>query len=157
MTWVARTVLALSVLCVVGCCVGCGTSRVITNDPSANIWANGKLIGRGQASIEQRGMSETTLISVQTADGRTQNVLAKRSVTAFTVLTGLVSYGLCFIFCWEYPETILAWLPPTAGAQAPPASAAPVDPWLSPPAEWSAAHAPSPPPAVPAPDQTFAR
>jgi len=159
MTWVARTVIALSVLCVVSCCVGCGTSRVVTNDPSANIWANGKLIGRGQASLEQRGMSEETLISVRTDDGRTQNILAKRSMTAFTVLAGLFSYGLCFVFCWEYPDTIFALLPP-AGAAVPAAPAAPVDPWLSPPADWSAVYRTAPPqpvPPVPEPDQTFAR
>jgi hypothetical protein len=85
----------------------------VTNDPSANIWANGKL-SRARSGIDSSrgGCPRRRSSRCRTDDGRTQNVAAKRSVTAFTVLTGLVSYGLCFIFCWSTPRRSSRCSPP---------------------------------------------
>lgn len=121
---------------------GCGTSHVFVDDPTARIWANGKLIGRGHGELKQRGMPETTSILVRTEDGRQQVTSVKRRITFTTVVGALFTYGTCLIFCWEYPDTVLASLPP--GARGLPygvpssngAGAAMFDPWLTPPHGW---------------------
>jgi len=73
----------------------------------------------------------------------------KRQVTGFTLLAALFTYGTCLIFCWEYPDTIVALLPTrAAAAPAKPEMPAP-DPWLYPPAGWWSGHSaatPSEPP-----------
>lgn len=122
--------------------VGCGTSRVITNDSTARIFANGQLIGLGQAEITQRGTSETTSILVRAGDGREQVTVVKREVTGFTLLGALFTYGTCLIFCWEYPDTIVALLPDRAGNGSGAAGTPARDPWLDPPASWWSRHPP---------------
>jgi hypothetical protein len=139
--------LALSTLCF----AGCATSQVITNDPNAGIWANGRLIGHGQGEIDHFGMPETTLVQVRTSDGRGHDIVVKRHVTGFTALTGVLTYGICFLLCWEYPETIVAFLPPPPTCQAPappPPAAAPTPPAASRPLP-PAASPPMPPAASP--------
>src|SRR6185369_14094382 len=97
--------------------------------PSARIWANGQLVGRGHAQIQRTGFPETTAIRVETEDGRKETTTVKRSVTGLTVLGALFTYGTCLIFCWQYPETVWASLPPGPRTAGPPN--APVrDPWL---------------------------
>jgi hypothetical protein len=141
-----RFLFASSLLVSVLASAGCGTSRVITNDPTARIFANGQLIGRGQGEITQRGTSESTSILVRSDDGREQVTIVKREVTGFTLLGALFTYGTCLIFCWEYPDTIMALLPARAPAAAPSEPGAPVDdPWLNPPASWWSGRSATPP------------
>lgn len=126
--------------------VGCGTSRVITNDPAARIFANGQLIGRGQGEITQRGASESTSILVRSDDGREQTTVVKRQVTGFTLLAALFTYGTCLLFCWEYPDTILALLPARSAAAVPSEPGTPAsDPWVDPPAGWWSRRPATPP------------
>jgi hypothetical protein len=113
--------------------VGCGTSQVLTDEPTARIWANGQMIGRGHGEIQQRGMWETTAILVRAEDGREQVTTVKRRITGVTVLGALLTYGTCLIFCWEYPDTIWATLPPRVASAGMPGAA---DPWLTPPPGW---------------------
>jgi hypothetical protein len=141
-----RFLLALSLLASVLGSAGCGTSRVITNDPTARIFANGQLIGRGQGEITQRGASESTSILVRSDDGREQTTVVKRQVTGFTLLAALFTYGTCLLFCWEYPDTILALLPARAPADRPSETGTPApDPWLDPPEGWWSRRSETPP------------
>jgi hypothetical protein len=135
-----RVTLTLSILS----CAGCATSQVVTNDPAAAIWANGRLIGHGQGELDHLGMPEKTLVQVRTTDGRGRDLVVKRHVTGFTTLAGILTYGICFLFCWEYPETIVAFLPPPPPAPPSPLAAAPTPPAASPSAP-AAASPPSPP------------
>jgi hypothetical protein len=140
-----KFVVALSLLLSVLGSAACGTSQVITNDPTARIFANGQLIGRGHGEITQRGTSESTSIVVRSDDGREQVTYVKRQVTGFTLLAALFTYGTCLIFCWEYPDTILALLPARAAA-APAEPGTPAqDPWLFPPAGWWSGRSATPP------------
>lgn len=111
----------------------CGTSQVFTDEPTARIWANGQLIGRGHGEIQQRGTPETISILVRAEDGREQVTSVKRRITGVTVLGALLTYGTCLIFCWEYPDSIWAPLPERAGTSAWRGTA---DAWLTPPTGW---------------------
>ncbi|HEX2659774.1 MAG TPA: hypothetical protein VHU40_15925, partial [Polyangia bacterium] len=66
--------------------LGCGTTQVFTEDPTARIWANGQLVGRGHAEIQRTGLPESTAIRVESDDGRNQTTTVKRGVTALTVV-----------------------------------------------------------------------
>ena len=126
--------------------MGCGTTQIVTDDSTARIWANGQLIGRGHAQLQKTGMPETTSIRVQADDGREQVTTVKRSVTALTVLGALLTYGGCFIFCWEYPNMVWAALPPRLPGASERSKAPVRDPWLDPPPDWEEAGTSSAPP-----------
>jgi hypothetical protein len=132
---------------------GCGTTQVFTDDPTARIWANGQLVGRGHAQLQRTGLPETTAIRVETEDGRNETTTVKRSVTPLTVLGAFFTYGTCLIFCWQYPETVWASLSSGSRATGPSYSTRARDPWLDPDPGWATtarAPAPSePPPTAP--------
>jgi hypothetical protein len=118
--------------------LGCGTTQVFTEDPTARIWANGQLVGRGHAEIQRTGLPETTALRVESDDGRDQTTTVKRGVTALTVVGALLTYGTCLIVCWQYPETVWAALPPGPRAAALPGAPAARDPWLDSDPGWAA-------------------
>lgn len=114
--------------------VGCGTTTILTNEPSARIIVEGRMVGRGQGEIGQRGMPGSTTVTVQADDGRRGQAVISRRFTGLTLLTGFFTYGICFIACWEYPSTVMVPLP--AAQLTPPGGGA--DPWLMPPPGWQA-------------------
>jgi hypothetical protein len=125
---------------------GCGTTQVLTTEPTARVVADGQTLGRGQGRLTRRGFPGSTNVVARTDDGRQGELLVRREFTALTLVLGLVTYGVCLIACWEYPDTVMIPLPPAPGAgyPAPPgtapagiAPAGPVDPWLQPPAGWT--------------------
>ena len=130
--------------------VGCGTTQVFTDDPTARIWANGQLVGRGRAQLQRTGLPETTAIRVETDDGRNETTTVKRSVTPLTVLGAFFTYGTCLIFCWQYPETVWASLSSGPRAAGPSYNTIARDPWLDPDPGW-AATVRAPAPSVPQP------
>jgi hypothetical protein len=137
---------------------GCGTMQVTAADPSARLYAGGRMLGRGHGEIKRRGTPETTIIIARTDDGRRSQTTVKREFTAFTFFTGLFTYGICLFACWEYPSAVFVALPAQTAEpnQSTPAGNAD-DLWLSPPAGWqpkgetSQATPPPPPAPTPAP------
>jgi hypothetical protein len=139
----------------------CGTTHVVANDPGARVWVDGDLVGRGQGRVNQRGLPGSATVLVKTEDGRRQQASMSRSFTITTFLLGFITYGVCWIACWEYPGSLLVEIPGgpvPSGGPAPPGgyaigdyTTAPgsggADPWLQPPAGWHAgapAAAPTP-------------
>jgi hypothetical protein len=116
---------------------GCGTMRVTAADPSAKLYAGGRMLGRGTGEVKRRGTPETTTIIAMTDDGRRSHTTVKREFTAFTFFTGLFTYGICLFACWEYPSAVFVALPAEAPPQnqSTPAGNAD-DRWLRPPAGW---------------------
>ncbi len=148
-----RSILPLTLVLSVMASVGCGTSQVLTDEPTARIWANGRMIGKGHGEIQQYGMWETTSILVKAEDGRQQTTTVNRKITGVTVLGALITYGTCLLFCWSYPDTIWASLPARAGSPyGTPAGAG--DPWLLPPPGWQPRTPPTASPAIPPPPAT---
>ncbi|HEY0706335.1 MAG TPA: hypothetical protein VGG33_06035 [Polyangia bacterium] len=131
---------------------GCGTVSVMSTDPSARLYAGGRMLGQGTGQLTRRGTPESTTIVAVSQDGRRSQTVVKREFTGFTFLTGLFTYGICLVFCWEYPSVVLVGAPPQGGYASGSASyAAGPDPWLLPPPGYQPPAAPpdSLPPAAP--------
>jgi hypothetical protein len=123
-------VLALAALC------ACGTTQIRTSDPTARIYLDGKLLGRGHAETTRRGPPHTATVTVATDDGRHASLQVARRFTATTLLTTLVSWvGLATM--WELPEDI--FLPLSGGGWD-----RDDDVWAAPPT-WAVARAPDEP------------
>lgn len=140
-----------SIVVAVGCALAlasCGTTRIMTNDPTARIYVNGAFVGQGQAEIDRRGPPRTAEVSVQAPDGRSESITIKRRFTSSTFMYGLVTYMVGWMSLWEYPETVQVALPVPAQQQQqqPGASwdqAGGGDAWMSPPPGWGPAGSPS--------------
>jgi hypothetical protein len=135
---------------------GCGTTTIVAGDPGARIFADGRLLGRGQGQLTRRGPPGGTTVVVRTDDGRQEQTIIKRQFTALTLLGGLFTYGICLIACWEYPDMVAVPMasayhpygaPPFPGAPAGYAPPPVVDPWLQPPGGYAppVSQAPQPP------------
>lgn len=148
MRW--QAVVALGLVGLLG--IGCGTTTVITNDPMARIYVDGRMLGRGRGEMNQRGLPGSTQVTVKSDSGQQESQMIERRFTLVTFLTGLISYGVCLIACWEYPSTVYVALPglPEVGPGGFPVAngryGAP-DPWLMPPPGWGGQSAA--PPAAP--------
>jgi hypothetical protein len=132
---------ALAVILVLA--TGCGTTFVVPNEAGARVWVDGEMVGKGQGTVNQRGFPGRAQVLVKTDDGRRQQASMKRSFTAVTFLLGLITYGVCWVACWEYPGSLLVELPPGPGGRPPGpgggyASGPAPDPWLQPPPGWQA-------------------
>jgi hypothetical protein len=137
-----RRLIAIAVLL-----AGCGTTYVIPSEPNARIYVDGEMVGRGTGEIRQRGLPGSAQVLVRTEDGRRQQQSVSRSFTVVTFLLGFITYGVCWIACWEYPGSVLVAVPPPAGGYGPgPSGTAPgIDPWLQPPPGWQPQDAPAAP------------
>jgi hypothetical protein len=131
-----RSLAVLLVVALLG--AGCGTTVVQASDRNARVWVDGELVGKGQGEVTLRGLPGTAHILARTDDGRRQQASMRRSFTVGTFFLGLITYGVCWVACWEYPTSFLVDLPPApAAAGSLDASVAPAaDPWLQPPAGW---------------------
>jgi hypothetical protein len=130
---------ALVLLSLMAASAGCGTTQIVTTDPSARVVADGRTLGRGQGQLTRRGFPGSTNVVARTDDGRQGELVLRRQFTALTLVLGLFTYGVCLVACWEYPDTVMVPLPPPAsGYPAAPGAAPPaaVDPWLQPPPGW---------------------
>jgi hypothetical protein len=147
-----RAVLTLALAAVA--CASCGTTYVVTTEPTARVYVDGAMVGKGQGTVTQRGFPGSAHVLVKTEDGRRQQSSLKRSFTATTFLLGLITYGVCWVACWEYPGSVLVDLPVPPGMEKPSpftAAATPaVDPWLQPPPGWHPKKEAPPPAAEPA-------
>jgi hypothetical protein len=135
--------------------VGCGTTQIIASDPQAFITVDGVTVGRGVASVQKTGVPGTVQVSAKTEDGRRAVQPMSRSFGWTAGLLGFITYGACFIACWQYPDMVYLVLPSPPRLDAPDGWNAPgspmqnSDPWLLPPPGWQPAIKPAP--LVPAP------
>jgi len=89
----------------------CGTTTIRTNDASARIYVDGRLVGQGRAEITRRGVPHTATIAVDAGGGRRTVVQVGRRFTATTLVVGLVTAYVGLITMWETPEEIYVPLP----------------------------------------------
>ncbi|BDG02704.1 hypothetical protein [Anaeromyxobacter oryzae] len=114
---------------------GCVTSRVLTDDPDAVIWFDGRPVGKS-GDVWSMGPPHTARVVVVAKDGRRARTLVEREFSWFTFAAGLRTLGVCFVFCWTYPQDVVVPLPPRR-----PAAGWDVDPGLDPWAEGPEASA----------------
>lgn len=146
----------IAVVLVTALLAGCGTTQVVTSEPSARVYVDGEMVGRGVGQMRTRGLPISAHVLVRAEDGRREQVTVKRSFTVVSFLLGFITYGVCWLACWEYPSTVSVMLPPPAGGYAPypgaaldaggaPTPAARADRWMQPPPGWRPPHAPPAP------------
>jgi hypothetical protein len=144
---------ALAILLAAAMLSACGTTQVVATDQNARIYVDGEAVGKGAGTVRQRGFPGSAQVLVTTEDGRREHQTMSRSFTVVTFFLGLITYGVCWVACWEYPSAVLVNVPtpadgyaamgttpPSAGAPAPP-----VDPWTKPPPGWQPHDAPAAP------------
>jgi hypothetical protein len=131
---------------------GCGTTQLMPTDPNARIYVDGEMVGKGVGSIRQRGLPGAAQVLVKTDDGRRQQQSISRSFTVVTLLLGFITYGVCWVACWEYPSSVVVNVPPPPGGyilggtfEDPAGSTPSGDPWLQPPSGWQPQAAPAAP------------
>jgi hypothetical protein len=139
-----RAALILSLVAV----TGCGTTYVVTTDPGARVFVDGQMVGKGQGTVTQRGLPGRAQVLVKTDDGRREQTTMSRSFTGTTFLLGLITYGVCWVACWEYPGSVLVDVggPKLQAASYTTPGAVAQDPWLQAPPGWRP-HGTPPPPA----------
>jgi hypothetical protein len=143
----ALLTLTLAALC------GCGTTYVVTTDPGARVFVDGEMVGKGQGAVTQRGFPGRAQVIVNTPDGRREQTTMSRSFTGTTFLLGLITYGVCWVACWEYPGSIFVDVGGNQNRPTFTAATPAQDPWLLPPPGWHPRGTPPPPaPTPPAPD-----
>jgi hypothetical protein len=133
-----KTALLLGTLATLS--AGCGTTQIIASDPQALITVDGVTVGRGVASVQKTGLPGTVNVSAKTEDGRSAVQPMRRAFGWPAGLLGFITYGACFIACWQYPDMVYLALPSSPSADAPGGWNAPggrsQDPWLVPPPSW---------------------
>jgi hypothetical protein len=143
---------ALALLLVATLLGACGTTQLVSTDPSARIFVDGEMAGKGVGEVRMRGLPGSAQVLVKTDDGRRQQQSMSRSFTFVTFLLGFITYGVCWVACWEYPSSVVVNLPPPAGGyvsggtlDSATGRAPSGDPWLQPPAGWQPHDAPAAP------------
>jgi hypothetical protein len=138
----------LALLLLASVLAGCGTTHLITNEPTARIYVDGELVGRGTGEVRMRGLPGSANVLVLAEDGRRRQASIKRSFSLATFLFGFITYGVCWIACWDYPGAVSVDFPERARPAYTPTMSGPAagDPWLQPPPGW---RPPDAPPATP--------
>ena len=137
-----KTALLLATLA--GLSAGCGTTQIVASDPRALITVDGANVGRGMATVQKTGLPGTARVVAKTEDGRRAVQPMSRSFGWTAGLLGIITYGVCFFACWQYPDTLYLVLPSpsrldspgSGGWDVPGAPGQYQDPWLLPPSSW---------------------
>jgi hypothetical protein len=90
---------------------GCYTTKVVTSDPTATIYFDGKPLGKGRGEVIRHGLPHVAQILVKTEDGRAIRTQVRRSDPP-SFKWALYSAGTCLVFCWGYPAEINVPFPP---------------------------------------------
>lgn len=91
----------------------CGTTHIHTSDPYAEIHVDGEYKGRGYAKITRGGPPKTIHIEGVSQGEVIAERNVKRNLDGVTIVTGLFTNGLGFIFAWRFPKEIELYTPRT--------------------------------------------
>ncbi|MEP4533117.1 MAG: hypothetical protein ABJ004_08520 [Cyclobacteriaceae bacterium] len=116
----------------------CGTTRIIANNPEADIYINNLKKGEGEVEIKRMGPPQKMKIYAEYYGSKSSERQIKREFDLSTLVLGLYTYGIGFAFGWRYPkEVFLQSTPieihPTDGSDV---ITNEVSPWLRPPRIW---------------------
>jgi hypothetical protein len=100
---VARRALAA----VLAAALATACAHVTTNEQDATIWLDGRPVGRS-GLVWALGPPHTARVVVVARDGRRAHAVVSRELTGDALQGGLYTLGICFLFCWTYPDTFVA-------------------------------------------------
>jgi hypothetical protein len=103
---VARRSLASAALALLAAC-----AHVTTSERDATIWFDGRPVGRS-GWVWALGPPHTARVLVVGRDGRRAHALVEREFTSRTLVGGFYTMGVCFLFCWRYPDVVVPLPPP---------------------------------------------
>jgi hypothetical protein len=107
---------------------GCGSTRIVSQDPNAEIFLDDQWIGVGEAHVDRVGPPRHAALEARKGGRTVGKWQMSRSFTGMTVVWGLCSYYTGFYWGWYYPKEVT--IPLTAAYDAPgPASKSP---WMEP-------------------------
>lgn len=91
----------------------CGTTYIIADYPAAEIFVDSTYIGKGTATITRAGVPKKAMVDAVYNGKVLTSVQIRRRFDGVTLLAGLFTNYLGFIFCWRYPKEINVHVPRT--------------------------------------------
>ncbi len=85
---------------------GCATTRIVSEDPHADIYMNERLIGTGEAEVKSMGPPRTAHLEARRGEKVVGNTSMRRSFRFKTLLWGLCSYYTGLFWGWYYPNDV---------------------------------------------------
>ncbi len=115
----------------------CGTTRIITSHPDADIYVNNVKKGQGRVDLKRMGPPQKSQVRAEYLGNKTETIVVKREFDFGTLILGLYSYGIGLVVGWRYPNEILipvAMPEPQYNSESD--HGYPTSPWMRPPKTW---------------------
>ncbi len=93
--------------------IGCATTRIVSQDPYAEIFMDEHKVGVGSASVDRVGPYHTAQLEARRGGTIVGSTTMNRSFTFKTLLWGMFSYYTGFYWGWYYPESVEIPLKPS--------------------------------------------
>ncbi len=85
----------------------CGTSYVLVQYPDAELYKNGKFIGKNVGEIPRYGLPGKAQIEARVQNKVIGTCEVRRTINESALLVGLFTYGTGFFFSFSYPGCVL--------------------------------------------------
>ena len=117
----------------------CGTTQILVNRSDIDIFVDNVHKGKGRAELIRTGAPMSKTLTAKYNGQTVGEIIIKRHVNFETVLAGLLTidpfFGVGFLLCWKYPETVI--IPTNLSDNLPfnkPSNKESI--WLQPPKHW---------------------
>ena len=88
---------------------GCATTRIISEEPEAEILMDGELLGRGTAEVNSIGPPNTAILETKLNGKKIGYTTMSRSISWMTLVWGACSYYTGLYWGWYYPESVMIY------------------------------------------------
>ncbi len=110
---------------------GCGRTIITTSSPTADIYINSTLKGRGTAEVTRRGPPLKYYIEAKEGGVVVAKTIIRRKFDVTTCVIGYFTYGVGLILGWRFPSDVYLNTPVKEQGEQPPV----LSPWDAPPAQ----------------------
>lgn len=86
---------------------GCGSTRIISEDPTAEIFINNRFIGVGEAEVNRVGPPHRARLEARKGGETVGRQMMHRHFSFMTVVWGFCSYYTGFYWGWYYPNSVI--------------------------------------------------
>jgi len=87
--------------------VACGSTRITSENPRADIYVNSKKVGVGTALLDQVGPPKTVQVTAKIQGQTIGTTEVSRSFRLMTLVWGVCSYYTGFYWGWYYPDYVI--------------------------------------------------